>query len=303
MIWLFNSISWMSKVIYAVIVLALTVLVAYKLTYENEKIAGVRKNRLITYGVSVAAALVALLFTVKVGDKIAEIVDSKAHMKWRAEVQKLDEENGETIDDLMQECDFNSSDITYIMRSAHNQWFINQYFNEGDRKHDDRYFQLQTHSNQGSTYTTQTTDLVITRYVTAEHGHWPARLMLILFLMLIAIYCFEIRFSDEDGKEDRVLLGTLVLLFTLALLVYLSATNRIVFIGQDFPFMSVQSKVAVIFPVALLLLATFPIMNDRMKNIRYGGCYGIRSDGKTWRKGLSAWLWLHAFAAYPAGRD
>lgn len=266
MIWLFNSISWMSKVIYAIIVLALIVVIAYKLTHDNERIATVKKNRLITYGVSAAVAVVALVFTVKVGDKIAEIVDGKAHMKWRAEVQKLDEENGETIDDLMQECDLNSSDITFIMRSAHNQWFINQYFNEGDRKLDDRYFQLQPHSNQGSTYTTQTTDLVITRYVTAEHGHWPARLMLILFLMLIAIYCFEIRFSDEDGKEDRALLGTLVLLFTLALLVYLSATNRIVFIGQDFPFMSVQSKVAVLFPVALLLLATFPIMIDRMNS-------------------------------------
>lgn len=266
MIGLFNSISWSSRIIYTILVIGFIAFVAYKLTHDIEKIASVKKNRLITYGVSSAAALVALLFTVKVGDRIAEIVDSKAHMKWRAEVQKLDDSKGETIDDLMQECDFNSSDITFIMRSAHNQWFINQYFKEGDREEDDRYFQLQPHSNQGSTYTTQTTDLVITRYVTAEHGHWPARLMLILFLMLIAIYCFEIRFSDEDGKEDRALLGTLVLLFTLALLVYLSATNRIVFIGQDFPFMSVQSKVAVIFPVALLLLATFPIMNDRMNS-------------------------------------
>ncbi len=266
MIGLFNSISWSSRIIYVAIVLSLLGLVVFKVIPDCECIAGARKNRIIAYVVSAVVAVIALAFTMKVGDFIAGIVDSKAHMKWRAEVQKLDESKDETIDDLMQECDFNSSDITFIMRSAHNQWFINQYFNEGDRKLDDRYFQLQPHSNQGSTYTTQTTDLVITRYVTAEHGHWPARLMLILFLMLIAIYCFEIRFSDEDGKEDRVLLGTLVLLFTLALLVYLSATNRIVFIGQDFPFMSVQSKVAVIFPVALLLLATFPIMNDRMNS-------------------------------------
>lgn len=270
MIWLFDNIRWMSKVMWVLLSLAVAVLsgavfLVVLSRNDSQKHTGAVYA---VYAVCVVLCAASLVFTNYFGDKIAEKVEGKAHMKWRAEVQKLDEDKNETIDDLMLKCDFNSSDITFIMRSAHNQWFINQYFKEGDSCNHNRYFELQPHSNQGSTFTTQTTDLAITRYVTAEHGHWPARWMLLLFLILISIYCFEIRFGDEDGKLDRVLLGALVLMFTLALLVYLSATNRIVFIGQDFPFMSIQSRVAVIFPVLLMLIATFPVMNDRMAEER-----------------------------------
>lgn len=303
MIWLFENISWMSKIIYALGVSSFAIFVSYRLVHDVDKISSVRKNRIITYAVSATVAVVALCFTIVVGNKLAELVEGKAHMKWRAEVQKLDEEQNETIDDLIQKCDFNSSDITFIMRSAHNQWFINQYFKEGDRDSDKRYFQLQPHSNQGSTFTTQTTDLAITRYVTAEHGHWPPRWMLVLFLLLIAIYCFEIRFNDEDGKEDRVLLGALVLLFTLALLVYLSATNRIVFIGQDFPFMSIQSKVAVIFPVILLLLATFPVMIDRMNDERGADSPAIINQKRLIPFYLLGLYLLTVSAIAPLGKD
>lgn len=303
MIWLFDNISWMSKIIYALVICALAVFIPYRLVHDVRKIASDRKMRMVTYGVTAVVAAVALGFTIKVGNELAEMIEGKAHMKWRAEVQKLDESKKETIDDLMQKCDFNSSDITFIMRSAHNQWFINQYFKEGDRELDKRYFQLQPHSNQGSTFTTQTTDLAITRYVTAEHGHWPPRWMLVLFLLLIAIYCFEIRFNDDDGKQDRVLLGALVLLFTLALLVYLSATNRIVFIGQDFPFISIQSKVAVIFPVILLLLATFPVMIDRMSDEKGADSPAIINQKRLIPFYLLGFYFLTVSAIQPLGKN
>lgn len=258
MIALFDSIKWLSCLIWVAIVAAASMFIWYIFADRIRNCN--RKRRVHIYSIGVVAIIICLCLTGKFGSFISETVNGKAHMKWRAEVQKLD--TNQTIDGLMLKSDFNSSDITYIMRSAHNQWFINQYLKDGSNL--EHYFQLQPHSNQGSPYPTQTTDLAVTRYVIAEHGHLPAFLILSLFLLLIAIYCFEIRFSDEDGNQDRVLVGPLVLLFTVALLVYLSATNRIVFIGQDFPFVSIQSKVAVVFPVLLMLLSTFPIINDRM---------------------------------------
>ena len=265
MIFMFENIRWISKFVLAALFFALTPFVFWVLRKSafNHYAVTYRTPMLVA---CILVSLLGLLMTNWLGNAVSDEVEGKSHMRWRAEVQKLDESKNETIDDLMLKSEFNSSDIEYIMRSAHNQWFINQYFKEGDNVTPQKYFILQEHSNQGSTFTTQTTDLAITRYVTAEHGHWPARWMLVLYLLLIAIYCFEIRFKDEDGKQDRVLLGPLVLIFTLALMVYLSATNRIVFIGQDFPLVSIQSKVAVIFPVILLLLATFPVMVDRMND-------------------------------------
>lgn len=264
MILLFDHIKVISIVTYVLVCLVIVSFVIWFILKEYEEFFSVREHKIMAFSAGAAVLVAVLAATGPLSTMVVEVVDSKAHMKWRAEVQKLDQ--GETIDDLMLECDFNSSDVTFIMRSAHNQWFINQYYKEGDDMK--KYMELQPHSNQGSTYTTQTTDLAITRYVTAEHGHWPPIWMLVFFLVIIATYCFEIRFGDEDGRQDRVLLGAPVLLFTLALLVYLSATNRIVFIGQDFPLLSIQSKVAVIFPVILLLIATLPVMQDRMENER-----------------------------------
>ena len=207
-----------------------------------------------------AAVLVLLAVSVWFlgADTIVEQVNKKEHMKYRAEIQKLDE--GERIDKLMKSCKFDSSDITYIMRSAHNQWFINQYIKAGEQAEDSgRYFTIQPHSNQGSPYNTQTTDLVVTRYILAEHNESVVFWLLALLLMLVISYFAEASLKKAEG---RVFFGGLLLLFVLALLVYLSATNRIVFIGQDFPMISIQSLVTVLLPITLIALATINISAD-----------------------------------------
>ena len=200
---------------------------------------------------------------------ISEKVNSKVHMKYRAEVQKLRE--GQKIDDLIERCDFKSTDITYIMRSAHNQWFINQYLRAGESlnsvspfRKEKRFFIIQPHSNQGSTYTTQTTDLVITRYVLAEHGSLVVILFMTLFLLLILGYIFEVKLQNS---EKRAMMGPILLLFVIALMVFLSATNRVVFVGQDFPFISLQSRVAILFPLGLLFLAIYSVTSERLLGV------------------------------------
>jgi len=189
---------------------------------------------------------------------VKSAANSKAHMRFRAEVQMLPANEG--IDSLMLAHEFNSSDITFIMRSAHNQWFINEYIDAG-KNLGDKYFKIQPHSNQGSTFTTQTTDLVITRYVYAEHGEKVIVLFLALFLLLVLIYISESKIEDPEHSSS---LSAITLIFIVALLVFLSATNRIVFIGQDFPFLSIQSRVTVIFPVILLMLPLFFLVKERV---------------------------------------
>lgn len=179
------------------------------------------------------------------------LVRKTRHMRWRAETQRI--RSDEDLANLMQECDYDSDDIEMLMRSVHNQWFINQYINLGDKRRDG-YLQLQPHSNQGSPYPTQTTDLVITRYVLSEHGDTVVFLMMMIFLALVLIYGLE---SGLYNSNNFAVFGGLLFLYTIALTVYLSATNRIVFIGQDFPLLSVQSKTAVLFPVLIFIITIF----------------------------------------------
>jgi len=219
-------------------------------------------NKLIVF---ISLGTLGLLFILSLLDitetynGISNFANSKAHIKFRAEVQKL--KSNEAIDDLMLKSDFNSEDIAYIMRSAHNQWFINQYYN--DTITDTKYFKLQPHFNQGSTFTTQTTDLVITRYVLAEHGEWILFWLMLMLLLLLLIYCYEVRL---ESKTNFTILGVFIMLFVIALFVFLSATNRIVFFGQDFPFLSITSRIAVLFPIGLFTIAVWKIIIDR-KNI------------------------------------
>lgn len=196
--------------------------------------------------------VVCMLDAFKVMESVTPFLNDKAHMRYRAEIQSLSAEKNEKIDDLISGCNFESDDIEYIMRSAHNQWFINQYIRAGQRmEENDEYFHIQPHSNQGATYITQTTDLVVTRYLLAEHGEQPVRRILFMWTMLILIFLFEFRMKE---RMNRMFLGSPILIYVVSMMVYLSATNRIVFVGQDFPLISLQSRVAILFPILLFAL-------------------------------------------------
>jgi len=247
LIFIFNYVAWV--IIVSGVMIVGLLWYWFKKEYINKKTAiGIS----IVFGILIT---ISILDITNIYNGVSNFADSKAHMKFRAEVQKL--KSDEKIDDLILKSDFDSKDITYIMRSALNQWFINQYNNE--KIANSKYFNLQPHFNQGSTYTTQTTDLVITRYVLAEHGQWLLFLLMALLLLLMSIYCFETKLED---KSNFTLLGVFVLLFAIALFVFLSATNRIVFFGQDFPFLSITSRIAVLFPIGLFSIAVWKMIID-----------------------------------------
>lgn len=175
------------------------------------------------------------------------LTENKSYIKYRAEIQLPNK----SVEDLIKENNFQSTNITYILRSAHNQWFINLYNNTSP----DKYFTLQPHFNQGSSFTTQTTDLVVTRYIIAEHPKAVIVLLMLLLFLLSVIYSFDLNLKEP--KINFSILGVFILLFSIALFVYLSANNQVVFFGQDFPFLSLTSKVAIAFPIIIFLIAIF----------------------------------------------
>ena len=145
--------------------------------------------------------VVCMLDAFDVMKSVTPFLNDKAHMRYRAEIQSLSAAKGEKIDDLISGCNFESDDIEYIMRSAHNQWFINQYIRAGQKmEENDEYFHIQPHSNQGATYITQTTDLVVTRYLLAEHGEQPVRRILFMWTMLILVYLFEFKMKERMNR-------------------------------------------------------------------------------------------------------
>lgn len=180
------------------------------------------------------------------------------YVKYRAQIHHT------SIDDLIQQERFKSSEVNQILQAGQNQWFINAYLNK-DRVFDasDKgtgYFSLKPHFNKGSGYTTQTRDVVLTRYIIAEHSEVMVLGLIALIILLIVLYFQKFH---EHSSYSRLGFDAIILLFTIGFFVWLTATNRFIFFGQDFPFLSITSKLTLFLPFLLFLILI--ISNERLK--------------------------------------
>ncbi len=193
-------------------------------------------------------------------DKVNEVITSKtSYIKYRAGI--LDTQ----VDDLMFNNNFGSLAIRNIQRAAHNQWLINYYRNRG--KEIDHHFDIQPTFTQGASHITQASDLVVPRYIIAEHSEWSVVGLVLCFLLLVLTYYLSAR--QRHNEFHFTLLGIPLLLFMTAAFVWLTATNRFTFFGQDFPLLPVASKITLLltFFLFLILLASHNANKERTRLI------------------------------------
>ena len=214
-----------------------------------------RKRRIYLFALCLTVALTSLFIW-----KAEFFGDHMRNTHYRSALIK------EKVSALVEDID-NARDATGFFNAAHNQWLINTY-------HEQSPFisalSVKPHTGIGSDYVTQTNDLICIRYVIAEHGRLTGYLLcLLLIIPLLAriIFSFDKRqYLPHYEKPVRlnsfmnIDLFVFVLVFMLAFVVWLSATNRFIFIGQDFPLIVFNSGasltyILLFFVVALLLKA------------------------------------------------
>ena len=129
----------------------------------------------------------------------------------------------ESVEQLIEKSEFddNSGSIKGILNAAHNQWFINLLFKEEETKN--TYFKLQPHFNQGVSYTTQISDLVVPRYVIAEHSEWVIIYLVVSWLFVVALVYYGRRYTITASNRvlGEVLCGIPLFLFTQSYIVCL----------------------------------------------------------------------------------
>lgn len=210
-----------------------------------------------------------------------QIDDVIKHVQYRASIIH------QPIGELMQQNEYTSFKTRKIIETAENQWFINSYIS---KPYDNRFtINTRPHSRVGVDYSTQTRDVVVARYIISEMGDFVMYLILGLVLLPLVLYLMSYR-VHLIGKKDQSAdvssyagLIPLIILFTIALFVWLTATNRFVFFGQDFPFLSLTSRVSVIMPLMLLALTLIQTptlqhafkINLRNNAIKYLFFFGI----------------------------
>jgi len=169
------------------------------------------------------------------------------HVQYRASIIH------QPLSQLLSQNAYSSFQTQKIIETAENQWFINSYISKEYDPH--ATINLRPYSRVGVNYNTQTRDVVIARFVIGELGNFTMYLLLVLTLLPLILYLISYRLTDETHYKlnYRSYVGALPLLlfFTTSLFVWLTATNRFVFFGQDFPFLSLTSKLSVVLPLIL----------------------------------------------------
>ena len=113
------------------------------------------------------------------------------------------------------------------------------------------YFKLHPHSKVGALWNAQLTDISLVRYVIAEHSQLLSLILIgCFFLLLLA----GLRMPTRHWGTRSILVQIPLLLFIQSLLIWMANTQRFIFLGQDFPMVSINSGLTLIYYFMLILI-------------------------------------------------
>jgi cell division protein FtsI/penicillin-binding protein 2 len=157
-----------------------------------------------------------------------------------------------------------------FMQASLNDWILQEYSDIGKEVKPLRekygYFKLQPQSKLGAMWFAQTTDIALSRFIIAEHSHLLAYL-LVLALFFFLIVATKRVFKYRSGRFIHLAIP--LLLFLQAGLILFANTRQFIFFGQDFPLISVTSKLSSIY--FFMLLGIFLVSTLREKSVLEGG--------------------------------
>jgi len=169
---------------------------------------------------------------------------------------------------------YQKEEVARFFNAYDNVQFIEYYSHESPKKIND-IFSLQPHLQTGVKYKDQASDLVLSRFVIAEHGKTLARLLLFLLFLPFAVICYYI-LLQVNMKVDHPFIDSSAfaasLLFMWSYYLYACNMNILPFVGQDFPFISLTSYTTYLVPIVLVFSIVFfyhykPQKNDTNQDL------------------------------------
>lgn len=169
------------------------------------------------------------------------------HFKYRAIIHT------QNVGEIMQDEKYDHRNSQRLLNASQNQWFLQYHINKGnERMHDDGIINLLPHFKKGVTWNTQISDVILSRYVIGELSSTvPFVMILLSFIFLLRI--FQIENSSPAGRSITFAIG--LLFFIQSTFEWMAVTNRTIFFGQDFPFLSQNARFTILtFGIWLMLL-------------------------------------------------
>lgn len=173
----------------------------------------------------------------------------------RSTIQRINVQLYDNPSDILSKIE-TDADETAFLQASYNHWIIEQYNNRSENinivgEKGNGFFKLQPQSKIGAMWGAQLTDIVILRYVITEHSGLLPILFLLLFLTMLY---FGYKMPTYFRFTKSLLIQIPLLLFIQATIVWMSNTQRFIFLGQDFPLISVTSRVMILYFFVLISL-------------------------------------------------
>lgn len=180
------------------------------------------------------------------------------HLRYRTKVLVED-----WADILNHERVSNARNISRFRQTSENQWILDHYYQNRPQA-EEPYFKMQPMSKRGAMWGAQTTDLSFLRFGIGEHGMSFATGIILLMLLVCTIAMWQPKSPILLRKEARhnIAIGALLLILMQSVFVWMSVTNKFIFFGQDFPMLSMTSKMTIFYVLFLLILASLASVTD-----------------------------------------
>lgn len=184
-----------------------------------------------------------------------------SHMEYRTMVHMEGKNNPSVIMSSLK----NNTSVNKFMQASLNDWILDEYYERGREVEPvswgkDDYFKLLPHSKTGALWFAQTTDIVLSRYIIAEHSELLAILFILAYLGFFLVCSLKV-ISVRWGKT--ILVSIPLLLMIQSLMIWMANTRRFIFFGQDFPLISATSKLSILFFFALMLILVIVALGSK----------------------------------------
>ena len=229
-----------------------------------------------------------------------KVVSAVMPSRTKARIDALNYTPSEMVQDTTVE--YKGVSMQHILNASSNKWFIDNHLIQRKRMvGDGNDFMLDKEYHQNAVkYEVQTRDLLVLRYLVYEHGSGVAKKLLwILALLAINVFVLYKRKDDELPYLQQLPLQTSLFLLLFSVYLYLVNINAVVFVGLDFPFLTLTSNSAplgLLLPLFALLL---PIKLREQEHCLSPQLFQVEKTSKTW-VGVAAMVIMVVLVAIPS---
>ena len=173
-------------------------------------------------------------------------LDDNKHVKYRTLIHTQD------VGQIMMNEDVEKRDNQRLLEASQNQWFLQYHSNLGeDRIFDDGLMHVYPHFKKGVSWNTQISDVICSRYII---GELSMIVPLAIIIFAFVFFVFSLRQRNDSAQSKSIAYGVALLMLMQIVFVWMANTNRMIFFGQDFPFMSQNARATMILFVVLLFI-------------------------------------------------